>query len=509
MSIWKESHMAQELIRMENITKNFPGVQALKNVNFAVHAGEIHGLVGENGAGKSTLIKILMGAYEATSGEIFVEGERVALKNPQHAMALGLGAVYQDITMAPHLSVAENFFLGELPTKRGLVDWKSVYRITKQTLESLDIDVDPKVLVKNLPIALQEMVTIAKVVHKKAKLIVFDEPTALLANEEVELLFKLLRRLKESGCGIIYISHRIEEIFELANRVTVLKDGALAGTLNIGDINKDRLVEMMVGRNVDNMYSIQHHTPAETVLKVSNLTRKGVYENISFELRRGEILGFFGLVGAGRTEIMRGIFGADQYDGGEVEIMGCPVHNRSPKQGIGSGIALLPEDRRKQGLAVGLSVVINTNLASYPMISKFGFVNTVTEKKRAVHYIDQINIKTPSAAQRVKNLSGGNQQKVVIAKWLSRESEIFIFDECTVGVDVGAKVEIYKLLENLLEQGKAIVLISSYLPEVMGLSDRLIVIAEGKKVATLNRDEFFVDGRLDENRVLRLASGII
>ncbi len=501
--------MGQELIRMEQITKTFPGVQALTNVSFDVRAGEVHALMGENGAGKSTLIKALMGVHEPTSGKIYVNGKAEEIKNPQQAKSLGLGAVYQDITMAPHLSVAENFFLGDLPRKAGFVDWKTINSTTAKVLQDLEINVNPKAIVEKLPIAQQEMVTIAKIVHEKAKLIVFDEPTALLANEEVELLFRLINRLRDSGCGIIYISHRIEEIFELGNRVTVLKDGTLVKTLNVADTNKDELVRLMVGRNVDDMYSIKTFEPKETVLKVKNLTSKGVYENISFELRRGEILGLFGLVGAGRTEMMRGIFGADKYDSGEVEIMGKPVHNKTPHQGINNGIALLPEDRRGQGLAVGLSVEINTNLASYSMISKAGVINLQKERKRAEHYVQQINIKTPSIKQKVKNLSGGNQQKVVIAKWLSRESDIFIFDECTVGVDVGAKVEIYKLFEQLLEQGKAIVLISSYLPEVMGLSDRLMVISEGKHMATIEKDEFFVNGQLDEERILRLASGMI
>lgn len=501
--------MENVLVKMEKITKIFPGVKALEDVDFDVRAGEVHALMGENGAGKSTLIKALMGVHEPSSGKIFVEGQEVQIKNPQQAKKLGLGAVYQDITLAPHLSVAENFFLGELPKKAGLVDWKKINSETSKTLTELDIKVDPKRRIKDLPIAQQEMVTIAKIVHEKAKVIVFDEPTALLANEEVEVLFTLIGKLRDHGCGIIYISHRIEEIFELGDRVTVLKDGMLVETVNVADTNKDDLVRMMVGRDVGDMYSIEHFEPGETVLEVKGLTRKGAYEDISLEVRRGEILGMFGLVGSGRTEIMRGVFGADPFDAGEIKVLGKKVHNKSPKQGIDSGVALLPEDRKTQGLSMGLSVEVNTNLASYSKISKAGVINVNREKERAEYYREQIRIKTPSIKQKVQNLSGGNQQKVVIAKWLCADSELFIFDECTVGVDVGAKVEIYRLFEQLLKQGKAIVLISSYLPEVMGLADRLMVISEGKQMATIDRDEFMVDDRLDEERILRLASGMV
>lgn len=501
--------MENVLVKMEKITKVFPGVNALQGVDFDVRAGEVHALMGENGAGKSTLIKAMMGVHEPTSGKIFVEGREVSIKSPQQAKKLGLGAVYQDITLAPHLSVAENFFLGELPKKGMFVDWKTINDTTKETLESLDISVDPRKRIKDLPIAQQEMVTIAKIVHEKAKVIVFDEPTALLANEEVEILFNLINKLRDNGSGIIYISHRLEEIFELGDRVTVLKDGAYVDTVNVRDTTREELVKKMVGRDVGDMYSIKHFEPKEKVLEVSGLTKQGVFKDISLDVRRGEILGMFGLVGSGRTEIMRAIFGADPYDSGEVIILGKHVHNKTPKKGIESGIALLPEDRKTQGLSMGLSIELNTNLASYSKISKAGFIKLSEEKERAEYYKDQIKIKTPSIKQKVGKLSGGNQQKVVIAKWICADSEIFIFDECTVGVDVGAKVEIYRLFEELLAQGKAIVLISSYLPEVMGLADRLVVISEGKQMATIDRGEFLKDGKLDEERILKLASGMI
>lgn len=503
------SKFGREIIRMENIEKSFPGVKALKGVNIAVRAGEVHALVGENGAGKSTLIKILMGVYQKDAGDIYIEGKKVNIKDPMQAKAYGLGAVYQDITLAPHLSVGENFFLGKLPsTKNGLVDWKTINKVTKETLEELDIDIDPTTLVKNLTVAQQEMVTIAKTVHEEAKLIVFDEPTALLANEETEELFKLINKLKSNGVGIIYISHRMEEIFNICDRVTVLKDGTWVNTLDISDTDEDALISMMVGRSVEDMYSIKHPTIGEKVLEVKGLTKQGYFENINLELHKGEILGLFGLVGSGRTDIVRCIFGAEPFDAGEVIVNGKKVSIKSPSDGIRHGIGLLPEDRKLQGLCLNLSVAENTNLASYKDITRLGVINAKKEKDRAEKYKQDLRIKTPSIIQKVKNLSGGNQQKVVISKWLCKDSNIFIFDEPTVGVDVGAKVEIYKLFEQLLAKGNAIILISSYLPEVMGLADKLMVISEGRHMGTLLREEFMGAASGDEEKILRLASGM-
>ena len=497
------------LVRMENIEKEFPGVKALKGVSFDVRAGEVHALVGENGAGKSTLIKILMGAYPATSGKIYLEDKEATYKNPMQAKMCGLGAVYQDITLAPHLSVAENFFLGELPTKMGMVDWKTVYSVTRKTLSDLNINIDPRTKVKNLTVGQQEMVTIAKTVHQKANIIVFDEPTALLANEEVKLLFELINTLKARNYGIIYISHRLEEIFALCDRVTVLKDGCYVKTLDVKDTHQDELVKLMVGRDIQDMYGITKGTIGETVLKVNELRKADKFSNISFEVKRGQIMGMFGLVGSGRTEVCRAIFGADHYDGGEVYINGKKIHNRTPIEGMKNSIAFLTEDRKKDGLCLGLTIEFNTNMASYPMIAKSGLINLKKERERAEKYIKAINIKTPSSRQYCKNLSGGNQQKVVISKWMCRDSEVFIFDEPTVGVDVGAKVEIYKLIEALIQEGKAVILISSYLPEVMGLADEMIVMSEGRQMAIMDKSEFYYeDGKLNEEKALKLASGL-
>ena len=338
----------KEVVRMENIVKEFPGVKALKGVNFDLKAGEVHALVGENGAGKSTLIKILMGVYPATSGDIYLEGKKVKFKNPQQARQMGLGAVYQDISMAQHLSVAENFFLGELPRKGGFIEWGKINKITAETLRDLNINVNPKSKVKDLTVGQQEMVTIAKIVHQNAKVIIFDEPTALLANEEVQLLFDLIDTLKKRGIGIIYISHRMEEIFKICDRVTVFKDGTYVDTVNVSDIDQDNLVKMMVGRDIEDMYGIQKGAIGETVLKVENLTSKGVFENINFEVKRGQIVGMFGLVGAGRTEVCRAIFGADRYDSGNVYMNGKKIVCKKPMDGMKHSIAFLTEDRKER-----------------------------------------------------------------------------------------------------------------------------------------------------------------
>ncbi|MDY0094032.1 MAG: sugar ABC transporter ATP-binding protein [Candidatus Vecturithrix sp.] len=496
--------LQQEVVRLENIVKSFPGVKALQDVHLCVRAGEIHGLVGENGAGKSTLIKILMGVYQRDAGNIYVQGQKVEINDPIQAKEYGLGAVYQDVTLAQHLSVGENFFLGHLPrTRLGFIDWKTVHQVTQETLEGLNLHVDPRTFVKDLPTAEQEMIAIAKTVHDKSKLIIFDEPTALLTNEETEELFQLIRKLKADGLGIIYISHRLEEIFEICDTVTVLRDGVWVNSLPTAETDEDALIRMMVGRTIEEMYAIQHVERGEKALEVKNLTKRGRFENITFDLYRGEILGLFGLVGSGRTDIVKAIFGAEESTSGEIWIAGKKTAITSPVEGIQHGIGLLPEDRKGQGLALSLSVAMNVNLASYAEISRLNFVDLRQEKARAEQYVSSLQIKTPSLQQRVLNLSGGNQQKVVIAKWLCRESEVLIFDEPTVGVDVGAKVEIYKLLEELLRQHYAIIMISSYLPEIIGISDRLLVIHEGQITGVLNRSEY------DEEKILKLASGIL
>lgn len=501
--------MGKELVRLSNISKTFPGVKALNDVSLAVHAGEIHALVGENGAGKSTLIKVLTGAHQADpGGEIAIEGKITQIHNPAAALELGIGAVYQDVMMAPHLTVGENLFLGKLPRRGGLVDWARIRRETREALSQIGVDIDPDTPLKNLTVAKQEMVAIGKIVHEHAKVIIFDEPTALLTNEEVEQLFALIRRLKAAGCGIIYISHRLEEIFRICDTVTVLKDGKHIATLPTGSIDEDGLVSLMVGRNLEEMYSIERQVPGDLVLEARNLNRAGVFSDISFQVRQGEIFGMYGLVGSGRSEVMRALTGADPLDSGEILLDGKPVQIKNPKSSIKQGLAFLTEDRKRFGLAMNLSVAFNINLASYDAISKAGVVNVQKEAQRANHYVSEINIKTPSVQQKAYNLSGGNQQKVIVGRWLACNSKLMIFDEPTIGVDVGAKVEIYRLFEELLKKGAAIIMISSYLPEVMGLSDRIAVMSEGRIMDVLERKDFCSDGVMDEERLVRLASGL-
>ncbi len=499
-----------QIVRMKGITKKFPGVTALSNVDFELEKGTVHALIGENGAGKSTLIKTLMGVYgDQYEGQIFIDGEEVKITGPIQARELGMLAIYQDITLAGHLTVGENFFLGSLPKKGVLIDWNRVYRETGEILEDLGIQVNPRSILNDLTVAQQEMVSIAKAVKEQAKVVIFDEPTALLTDEDTKILFSIIGKMKEKGIGIIYISHRMEELFEVCDKATVLKDGEYVGTKQISETTEEELVSLMVGREVTDMYQIEHVKPGEEVLRVEGITKKGVCENISFKLHKGEILGLFGLVGSGRTETIRTLFGAERFDSGTVYMEGEKVEIKSPRDAIARGIGFLPENRREQGLCLALDITTNINLATYDAISKGIHINIRKEKEIAEQYKDKIKIKTPSIQQKIRNLSGGNQQKVVISKWLCRNSKIFIFDEPTVGIDVLAKREIYRLLEELVKQGNSIILISSYLPEVLGLADRLIIFHEGKTMGEISSEELRKCEHNDlETRAILAASGI-
>lgn len=492
-----------DIVRMENISKEFPGVKALTDVSISIKAGEVHAIVGENGAGKSTLIKILMGVYQNSSGDIYIAGEKAEIRNPIDAQKYGLSAVYQDVTIARHLTVAENFFLGKPPTTRaGFVDWKKMNAKTQDVLDELNLDIDARKPVRILSVAQQEMVIIAKKYFEHSKIIIFDEPTALLANEEVEELFSIIRRLRNEGVACIYISHRMEEIFELCDTVSVMKDGHLISTMPVSDTDEDDLISKMVGRTIEDMYSIDHCKAGDEALRIEGLTRSNAFENISFSVHKGEIFGIFGLVGSGRTEIVRAIFGADEFDSGSIYLHNEKVTIANPAEAISKGIGFLPEDRKHDGLTLDTSVENNINMASYNDISRLGTINLKKEKERSLKQIDDMKIKTPSEKQRVINLSGGNQQKVVIGKWLCCNSNIFIFDEPTVGIDVGAKSEIYQLLEKLLVAGNAIIMISSYLPEIIGIADRIMVIHEGRQTGIVERGDY------SEEKLLKLASGL-
>ncbi len=492
------------VIQMKDIHKSFPGVKALKGVNLTIRKGEVHGLVGENGAGKSTLIKILMGVYGTyDEGEIYIDGKKTEIRNPIHARKLGLAAVYQDVLLAESLTVGENFFLGKIPLNRsGLVDWKRMYSECGEVLKELDLNISPKMPVKKLSTAEQAMILIAKILHQDSKIVIFDEPTALVTKEETVQIFKLIRKLRDKGVGIIYISHRLEEIFEICDVVTVLRDGAEVKTLPIKEMDEKSIISLMVGKILDDVHLIKERVIGEKILEITNLTKDNVYRNVNLHLCRGEALGFYGLVGSGMANVAKTIFGGETYNSGEVILNGKKVRINSPMEGIKNKISFLPEDRKNDGLAILMDIETNINLASYKNISRAGFINLGKEKKNAIKYVDALKIKTPSIKQKVKNISGGNQQKVVFAKWLCGASQIFIFDEPTVGVDVGARFEIYKIIEDILQQGNSVILVSSYLPEIIGLTDRAMIFYEGECMDCISRQEY------DEEKFLNLASGI-
>lgn len=496
------------LLKIENIVKNYPGVQALKGISTTIKKGEVRALVGENGAGKTTLIKCIMGVETPTEGkiEICCDGVWEEPKNAVHAKKLGMHANYQHVNIAAGLSIAENYYLGRLPKNRlGMVDWETMANNSKIIIDKFHLNVDPRATIKSLPVALQAMITISKIsVNEKIRLVIFDEPTALLENDKVVVLFDYIKELKQQGVSVIYISHRLEEVMEICDSVTILKDGMYVETREVSEVDKDYLISKMVGRPMADIYNIEHAEPGEELLRVENLSGEK-FKNINFKLHTGEILGFFGLVGSGRSEVMRAIFGVDRVKSGKIYVKGKEVMIKNPKDAMLKGIGFLTEDRRTDGLALIQSVELNTNMYSYDMISKAGFINLKEEKERAKKYQKKIGIKTPSTKQIVNNLSGGNQQKVVIAKLLCRNPDILIFDEPTVGVDVGAKQEIFKIIESLIQQGKGVIIISSYLPEAMGLSDRMIVMAEGHMTGHFNFEQLT---RMKEEDILRAASTI-
>ena len=490
------------ILKTSGISKSFPGVKALDNINFELRQGEVHALVGENGAGKSTFIKILMGVYTADSGEIVLDGEKISITNEQDGLNAGLRAVYQDVNLAQDLTVAENFFLGKLPKKHGMIDWKRVNRIAQESVDAIGVNIDVKKKVRELPLAKQEMVCIAKCVYENAKIIIFDEPTALLTNEETEILFRIINDLKAKGISIIYISHRLEELYRICDRATFLKDGAQVAVKNLDTLPQNDMIHLMVGRELGDLYSIESHKQQQEVLRVEHISREGVFHDISFTLHKGEILGMAGLVGAGRTEVVRSIFGAEQITSGDIYVHGEKVSINKPLKAIKMGIGLLPENRRSQGLAIKLSVGFNINTVYYQNHSRYGLINKKKKKAIPKKYIKDVQVKTPSVDQKVINLSGGNQQKVVISKWLAEQCEILIFDEPTVGIDVGTKQEIYRIMSELTAHGISIIVVSSYLPEVIGLSDQIVVMYEGKMTGTLSKDE------ASEAILMKYASGM-
>jgi len=465
---------------MRGIDKSFPGVRALRDVSLQLHVGEVLALVGENGAGKSTLIKILGGACQPDRGEILIDGRPWRMSSPTVAQAAGVSIIYQEFNLVPDLTVRENIFLGREPTRFGFIDAAAEYREAKRLFDRIGIDIDPEARCRQLTVAQQQTVEIAKAVSAEARIIVMDEPTAALTSQEVQRLFAIIRELKASGIGVIYISHRLEEVFSVADRVMVLRDGEHVGTRRIDEVTREELIEMMVGRPLAAEFPARRAALGPERLRVEGLCRGRLVRNVSFSVRAGEVLGFAGLVGSGRTETMRIIFGADRPERGRIFIDGREVLIRNPRDAMRYGICLLTEDRKGQGLVLKHSARHNFGLPNLKRFSRCLFLQQSIERREFAHYIDRLRIKLVNQEQRVENLSGGNQQKVVLAKWLARNANIIIFDEPTRGIDVGAKYEIYQLINQLAAEGKAIIMVSSELPEILGMSDRIIVMHEGQ-----------------------------
>jgi ribose transport system ATP-binding protein len=509
--------MSEFILTADGITKNFPGVRALDNVDFDLRPGEVHALLGENGAGKSTLVKILTGVYGKDQGTIKVNGQKVDFQSPLDSMRLGISVIHQELSIAPHLDVGRNIFLGRFPTKwggvgasLGLIDWKLLYKNAGTVLNELAIDINPRQLAGELTTSKAQMVEIARALSMENRIIFMDEPTSSLSQAEQEELFEKIHQLKAKGVSIVYISHRLEEILQISDRITVLRDGKKIATVNASEASIDSMVSMIVGHETHDRYPKKHVDRGEVVFKVHNLSRTGTLNNISFELHRGEILGFAGLVGSGRTELARAIFGADTIDSGQIWINGKEVRIRSTRDAMNYGMAFLTEDRKKEGLLLNQSIFNNliTSAINCDRVideytigpSTFGILDFVTLRHRSKGFIQAMALKAHSLQTEVQFLSGGNQQKAVIAKWLMTHSTIFIFDEPTRGIDVGTKPEVYRLMEDLAEKGAAVIMISSELPEVVAISDRILVMCQGEIVAEFSHEN------ADEQTIMRHAA---
>lgn len=498
-------HMQHEYsVEMNNISKRFGGVKALTDVSLKIKKGEIHALIGENGAGKSTLMKILSGAYQKDSGQIIIDGEEAKISSPKDAKDLGVAVIYQEFMLAPDLTVAENIFIDKLVQSGFIINWKELKRKAKEQLLKLGFeDIDPGAKVETLSVAYQQVVEICKCLTRNSKVLVLDEPTAVLTFSEIKKLFEIIRQLKKDGVSIIYISHRLEEIFELCDNITVLKDGNYVDTVETGSIDKNKLLTMMVGREISQLFPSRESKIGKEVLKVEQLCSGNLVDDVSFSIRAGEIVGFSGLVGAGRTETMRAIFGVEKIDSGKIIYFGEEVRFKDPKEAIQQGFGLLPEDRKKQGLLLEQSIRMNTTLASMKKIkNKLDIINHNKEKEYVKNLLASINTKYGDAEDNANSLSGGNQQKIALAKWLAADCKCIVFDEPTRGVDVGAKTEIYKVMNHLAEQGVAIIMISSEMPEIIGMCDRAIIMRQGKISGELDKKE------LTENSLIKYAMGV-
>jgi len=488
-------------LEFKNITKTFPGVKALDKISFGVNSGSIHGLVGENGAGKSTLLHTLSGALIPNQGEILIKNQTMQFYNTKDALNAGIAVIYQELNLVPEMTVAENLMIGNYPNKNGFVDKKELKEKALKQIKMLMENFNPKTKVKDLSIAQKQMIEIGKALMQDAKIIAFDEPTSSLSDREIKHLFEIIEKLKKDGKAIIYVSHRMEEIFKICDSCTVFRDGKHIETFrNMEEVTHDLIVKKMVGRELNDIYGYEERDKGEEIFHVENIRGKGVKRNIDLTVHEGEVVGIFGLVGAGRTELFKLIYGLEKIEAGRVEVRGEEVSLENPKESIRNKVCLLPEDRKDEGIIGIRSVSENINISSRRHHLKYNFfLNKQAEKETADEFIDNLDIKTPSRDQLAVNLSGGNQQKVILSRWLSEDIDVFLMDEPTRGIDVGAKYEIYKIMYNLAAEGKGILFVSSDLPEVMGVSDRVVVMRSGEIIGSLNREEF------TEEKILSMA----
>ncbi len=491
--------MSETILQLRGITKIFPGVRALNNVQFDLKAGEIHALMGENGAGKSTFIKVIMGVHQAEEGEMLLDGEKVNFKSTKDAQKAGIAAIYQHVTAYPHLSVAENIFVGHLKMKRGVVQWKEMYKEADALLAELNADFSSHELMGNLSVAQQQMVEIAKALSLKARIIIMDEPTAALTKRESEELYRITRKLRDEGVAIIFISHRFEDMYALATRVTVFRDAQYIGTYNVDEITNADLIKAMVGREIKDLFPKPDVAPGEEVLRVEGLSRTGYFKDVSFHVRKGEILGLTGLVGARRTEVVQTIFGAEKLAAGKIYLDGKEVKIKNPTDAMRRGIGLLPENRQIEGLILDWGIGRNITLTELKHYTRRIFLDEKRENHQSKDLAEQVDTKAVSVFDKASSLSGGNQQKVVVAKALGSDFKILIMDEPTKGVDVGAKAAIYEIMGELAQQGYAIIMISSEMPEILGMCDRIVVMCEGRVTGELSR------AQATQEKILELA----
>lgn len=489
--------MAEYVLELKGITKIFPGVKALDNVQFQLKTGEIHALMGENGAGKSTFIKVITGVHKAEEGDIYLDGQIVKFKGPSDAQKLGIAAIYQHVTAYPHLSVAENIFVGHEKVKNGIIQWRQMYQEADELLQELNADFKSSAEMGDLSVAQQQMVEIAKALSMNARIIIMDEPTAALTKKESEQLYRIAKKLRDGGAAIIFISHRFEDMYELATKVTIFRDSQYVGTYDVNGITNTDLINAMVGREIKELFPKPEVDIGEEVLRVQNLTRVGYFKEVTFTVRKGEILGLTGLVGAGRTEVVQTIFGIEKFDSGSIFLEGEEVVINKPIDAMNLGIGLLPEDRQQQGLILDWGIGDNITLSELKKYSNRGITNVKKEREIAKELAESVDTKAKSLFDKVSSLSGGNQQKIVVAKILTSDLKVVILDEPTKGVDVGAKAEIYEIMGELAKKGYAIIMISSEMPEILGMSDRIVVMCEGKVTGELQRNEATQSGILE------------